>query len=103
LLGSGQALTLTDNLPTQVSAPGSIQVTGGPAAGYDAPAHRLTWKGSPAPGQPVTITFPVTVQVGGHLTVFNTAVLTDTTGNVSTDTALFIVNAYQAWLPLVRR
>jgi hypothetical protein len=103
LLGSGQALTLTDNLPTQVSAPGPIQVTGGPAASYDAGAHRLAWQGSPALGQPVTITFPVTVQVSGHLAVPNTAVLTDTTGNVSTDTTLFIVNAYQAWLPLVRR
>ena len=105
LVGSGQALTLTDNLPAQVSAPGPIQVTGGPAANYNAGAHRLTWQGSPTSGQPVTITFPVTVstQVSGSLAVLNTAVMTDTAGNVSTDAALFIVNAYRVWLPIVRR
>jgi hypothetical protein len=105
LLGSGQALTLTDDLPAQVSAPGPIQVTGGPAASYNVGTHRLTWTGSPTSGLSVTITFPVTVttSVSGSLAVLNTAVMTDTTGSVSTDTALFIVNAYQVWLPIVRR
>lgn len=101
-LGSGQALTLTDNLPAQVSAPGPIQATSG-SASYNSGAHRLTWTGSPMLGQPVTITFPVTVQVAGPLAVFNTAVLTQTTGEVSTDTAVFIIDAYRVWLPIVRR
>lgn len=103
LLGNGHALTLTDSLPVEVSEPGPIQVLGGPAANYDAGAHYLTWNGSPGVGQPVTITFPVTVQVAGPLAVFNTAVLTDAEGLVSTDTALFIVDARQAYLPLMMR
>jgi hypothetical protein len=80
-------------------------VTGGPAASYNAGVHRLTWTGSPTSGQSVTITFPVTVtaSVSGSLAVLNTAVMTDTTGNVSTDAAQFIVNAYKVWLPIVRR
>jgi len=35
--------------------------------------------------------------------VFNTAVLTDAEGLVSTDTAVFIVDAQQVWLPLILR
>jgi len=103
LLGNGQALTLTDDLPDEVSAPGPIQVSGGSAASYDSGAHRLAWGDSPGVGQPVTITFPVTVEVSGPLAVFNTAVLTDTEGLVSTDTAMFIVEARRLWLPLVLR
>lgn len=103
LLGNGQALTLTDDLPVQVSEPGPIQVSGGPAADYDSGAHRLTWIGSPSAGQPVTVTFPITVQVAGPLSVFNTAVLTDGEGFVSTDTALIIVDAYKVHLPVVMR
>ncbi len=103
LLGSGRPLTLTDNLPAQVSAPGPIQVSGGPAASYAPGLHRLTWSGSPAAGQPVTITFPVTVQASGPLAVFNTVVLTDGQGFVFTDTAVFVVDAYQMWLPVLLR
>ena len=103
LLGSGQALTLTDDLPVQVSAPGPVQVSGGSAASYDTSKRRLTWLGSPAAGQPVTITFPVTVQVSGPLAVVNTAVLTDTNVNVFYVAATFIANAHQVWLPVVRR
>lgn len=103
LLGSGQALTLTDSLPAEVSAPGSIQAVGGPAASYDPVAHRLTWQGSPALGLPVTITFPVTVQVSGPKTVINTAVLTDASANVSSDSVTFIANPRQVWLSLIRR
>lgn len=103
LLGSGNSLTLTDDLPAQVSAPGPIQVSGGPAAGYDPGTHRLTWSGSPNAGQPVTITFPATVEVSGPRAVFNTAVLTDSEGLVSSDTATFIVDAHRLCLPLVLR
>lgn len=103
LLGNGQPLTLTDNLPLQVSAPGAIQVAGGPAASYEPLAHRLDWRGSPGAGQPVTITFPVTVNVTGPAAVFNTAVLTDTAGRVSTAVAALIVDARQVWLPLLVR
>lgn len=104
LLGNGRSLTLTDNLPTQVSAPGLIQtLPSDPAAEYLSGTHRLTWTGTPSFGQPVTITFPVTVQVTGTLAIFNTAVLTDSDGNVSTSTTCFISEPQQVWLPLVLR
>jgi len=103
LLGNGQAITLTDNLPSQVGAPGPIQVSGGAQPTYDAGAHRLTWHGSPGVGQPVTITFPITVEVSGPQAVFNTAILTDAEGTVSTSMAVFIVDARQLHLPLVLR
>jgi len=103
LLGNGQPLTLTDDLPAQVSAPGSIQVQGGPPASYDAMRRRLAWNGFPDVGQPVTITFPVTVGVGGPLAVSNTAVLTDGEGRISTDTAWFIVDALLLYLPVIMR
>jgi hypothetical protein len=78
-------------------------VSGGPAASYDPSKHRLTWLGSPAIGQPVTVTFPVTVTASGSASVVNTAVLTDTAGRVSSDMASFLVNPRRVWLPLIRR
>jgi hypothetical protein len=63
----------------------------------------VIWNGSPAIGQPVTITFPVTVQVSGPLGISNTAVLSDVDGPVSTDTAVFVVDPYRIGLPVVLR
>ncbi len=103
LLGSGQPLTVTDRLPTQVSAPGTIQVSGGPAANYDVGQHQLIWTGSPATGQPVTITFPVTVQSSGPLALNNTAVLTDSDAHVTDDTAVLLVDPRQIWVPVVMK
>lgn len=103
LLGNGQALTLTDDLPSEVSAPGPIRVSDGAAAVYDPEAHRLTWNGSPGDQEPVAITFPVTVQVSGPLVVYNTVVMTDSAAVVSRDTATFIVDARQVWLPTLMR
>jgi len=103
LLGNGRPLTLTDDLPAEVGRPERIEVAGGPAASYDEVVHRLTWSGSPEAGQVVTITFPVTVGVSGPRAVFNTAVLTDVDRVASTDTAVFIVDACQVWLPVVMR
>jgi len=101
LLGNGQAITLTDDLPVEVSAPGLIQVSDGTMASYEPGAHRIVWSGSPGVGQSVSITFPVTVQAAGPLAVLNTAVLTDAEGLVSSDTAVFIVDARQVWLPSI--
>jgi hypothetical protein len=103
LLGNGHPLTLTDDLPAQVSAPGVIQVSGGAPADYDSGLHRLRWSDSPGPGHPVTITCPVTVQVAGPQAIFNTAVLTDADGTFSASTAWFVVDAQQVWLPITWR
>lgn len=103
LVGSGHPLTLTDNLPSQVSAPGPTHVEGGEPPSYDGVAHRLSWTGTPSVGQPVTLTIPVTVTARGPLLVRNTAVLTEAIGRTSSDTALFIVDARQLWLPIIAR
>jgi hypothetical protein len=104
LLGNGRGLTLTADFPPQVSAPGSIQtVPTDPAATYDPDTRRLTWAGSPGSGQPVTITFPVTVQAAGPRAVAITAVLSDTSGFASSDTATLIVDPRRVWLPLTLR
>ncbi len=103
LLGSGQALTLTDDLAAQVSSPGPIELVGDGRVTYDGVAHRLTWTGAPTVGQPVTLTFPVTLVASGPQVVRNTAVLTDSTGSMSSDAATLIVDAHQVWLPLLLR
>lgn len=104
LLGSGRPLTLTDDLPAQVGAPESIQITSGqPAATYDQIAHRLTWTGAPTVGQRVAITFPVMVEAEGPLAVANTARLTEAGDIHSEDAALFFVDGWQVWLPLIMR
>jgi hypothetical protein len=103
LLGSGHALTLTDKLPPQVSAPGPFQVVGGAVPVYNSVARQLTWMGTPPSGMFVTITFPVTVTVVVPPVVSNMAILTDAMGTVFTDTATLIVDAHQVWLPLILR
>ena len=101
LLGSGQALTLTDPLPVGVSAPGRIQATVGEAS-YNSLAHQVTWHGAPTTGQAVTITFPVTVTVTVPTTLSNTAVLSYS-GGTSTATAIAIANPWQVYLPLIKK
>lgn len=103
LLGSGQALTLTDDLPAQVGPPASIQLEGGGNAVYDPVDHRIGWTGNLAVGQPVTLTFPVTVLVRGPLAVYNTVVLADGGGNISSDTAFFVIDALSMYVPVILR
>jgi hypothetical protein len=102
-VASGQALTLTDDLPTSVSAPGAINVIGGGNASYGAGARRVTWTGAPSSGQAVMVTFPVTVLVSSPAAISNRAVLTDALTGASSDTALVVANAIQVWLPLIMK
>jgi len=102
LQGSGRPLTLTDDLPAQVSPPGPVLVSDGNVA-YSPDAHRVTWTGSPSVGHGITLAFPVTMLVPGPVAVRNTAVLTDGAVRVSTDAALLIIDARQVCLPLTLR
>lgn len=101
MLGSGRALTLTDDLPAEVSAPSTIQVQGGGAANFDQTQRLLTWHGTPAIGQPVTITFPVTVLVFSPTAIANCAVLTDALPFTSWVSTIVLANPQQIWLPLL--
>jgi hypothetical protein len=102
-IGSGNALTLTSLLPTQVSSPGSIVVTGGGTAAYNAGSRQVVWSGAPATGTPVTVTFPVTVVAASPMLLRSTATLIDALGGTAQATADVIANAYQVNLPLIRR
>ncbi|MBI5566722.1 MAG: DNRLRE domain-containing protein [Chloroflexi bacterium] len=100
LIGTGSALTLTDNLPAGVSAPGVIQTIGGGSAAYT--AHRVTWTGAPAAGSAVTVTFPVTVLAATSTAINNAASLSTATATF-TSTAMLIVNGVSVWLPVLVR
>lgn len=101
LMGSGSALTLTDNLPILLSAPGPIRLEGNGTVTYNTAARQISWTGTPTLGQQITVTFPVTVLASNTAVIRNTAVLTDAAGSVWTDTATVIAYAHQVWLPLI--
>jgi hypothetical protein len=103
LIGSGQVLTMSDVLPTAVSAPGPITTIGSHPATYDAAQHLLTWNAVVPIGQPVTVTFPVTVLASSPMAVRNTVVLTDALAGISTSEAVFIANSFSVSLPTVAR
>jgi len=102
MVGSGHLLTLTDTLPDGLSVPGPIQATEG-NAGYSAVQRRVEWSGTPAAGQPVNVTFSVTVQISGPVALINTATLTDAIIGTSTDTAVVIVDGFRTYLPLMMK
>ena len=103
MLGSGRALTLTNELPVDVSTPSAIQVQGGGVASFDQRLRRLTWNGMPALSQPVTITFPVTVLTSSPTAIVNRAVLTDVLQFTSTASTIVLANPRQIWLPLLMK
>ena len=102
VLGSGQALTVTDALPTGVSHPLTYTASYGPIA-YDSGARKLTWTGAPSAGQPVTITYPVTVTQGGTYVIVNTAHMTMADGGTATASSTVIVEPQQVFLPCIFR
>jgi hypothetical protein len=102
LLGSGQPMTLTDNLPALISAPKSLQATSGNAS-YDVGLRRVLWTGTIAAGAPVTLTFPVEVLATQPQVISNTALLVDAAGGSTTSTASFVANGDEVYLPLLRR
>jgi len=99
-LGSGQALTVTDVLPAQVSHPLTYTAGSGSMA-YDSTARKLIWIGAPTMGQTVTITYPVTVTQSGTYAIINTANLTAANGSTSTASFIVIVEPKQIFLPYV--
>lgn len=102
MIGSGRSLTLTDTLPDGLSDPGPIQTTEG-SADYNTTQRRIEWSGTPTTGQPVTVTFSVTVQISGPVALINTATLTEAIVGTSTDTAVVIVDGLRTYLPLVMK
>ncbi len=101
LLGSGNALTLTDVLPTAFSAPvGNLYSSSG-VVSYDGAIRQVTWYGTPPAGTPVTLTFPVSVLTAFRAAIRNTMILTDAVSGPTASTTMVIANGLQAFLPLL--
>jgi hypothetical protein len=100
-LGTGNTLSLTDTLSTDVSWENNVSWDGttNPPT-YDSGQHRLTWTGAPALGDEVTITYTVTINTGETKILENTAVILEEGGDSSTDSAFVIANPYVAYFPL---
>ena len=102
LLGSGNSMTLTDQLPAQLSAPHWLTANSGSVA-YSSQPHRVEWHGTLTVGAPATITFAVDVLAPTRQAIVNTVVLTDTVAGTTSSTVTLIVNPLQIYLPLIRR
>jgi len=102
VLGSGQALTVTDVLPAGISHPLTYTTSDGSIA-YDSAARQLTWTGSPSMSQAITITYPVTVTQSGTYVIVNTAYMTAADGFTATASSLVIVEPRQMFLPRISR
>ena len=103
LLGSGRALTLTNDLPASLSAPIVPPSSTSGSIVYNTASRRITWYGSPAASAPVTLTYPVTLLTSSRQVIRSTAILTDALSGSITSTAVLIANGYQAYLPQVRK
>jgi hypothetical protein len=101
-IGTGQPMTLTDNLPALVGAPMSLQASAGSIT-YTLGLHRVQWSGTLGAAIPATVTFPVEVLAATPQAVSNTVQLADGVTGVSSSTAVFVANGQEVYLPLIRR
>jgi len=102
--GTGDALVMTDTLPSGVDWVGDLAASGTAAQPiYDAGSRRITWQGSPAQGQLVQITYSVVVNAWGQQRLTNTAELSDGQGSSSVASVTVLANPNRCFLPLVMR
>jgi len=93
---------VTDTLPAQVTYRGDLWASAGT---FREENGIITWTGTVGTGQPVTITYGVTVSVGisGPTAILNAALINDGRGQVWERTATVVINARAIYLPLIRR
>ena len=103
LLGSGNAMTLTNDLPASLSAPISAPSSSSGTISYDAGSHRVTWYGILSAGTSATLTYPVSVLTAARQVIRNTVILTDAVSGPVSSTATLIANGFQVYLPLTRK
>jgi uncharacterized repeat protein (TIGR01451 family) len=101
--GTGNVLTLTDTLPTGVSAPGNFALEGTSVVPtYNSAQRRLTWSDTPPAGQAVTIRYAVSIATSDCRALVNTVNLVDAKGT-GTASATVLANPEEAYLPLIAR
>jgi len=100
LVGSGQALTVTDVLPAGLGEPGTPTASSG-TVGYVPGARRIEWTGAPTVGQVVNIVFTAPVVISGPVAIRNTANLTAADGVTGTASATAVVDPMNVHLPLI--
>ncbi len=100
--GTGEALTLIDQLPAGFSTPTNIQVNLGNAS-YSTTNRQITWDGNPAQGETVILTYQVTVQTDGPVILSNTATLSVDGETLSTDTFRLFVDPVKVYIPAISR
>jgi hypothetical protein len=103
-LGTGRTLALTDTLSSGVRFSQFLSYdgpTGDPT--YDPGQHRLTWSGTPALGQEVTIRYTASIEVATSQQLVNVVQLSEAGGNTSTDQAVVLANPRRIHLPLITR
>jgi len=103
LLGSGNAMTLTNDLPASLSAPISAPSSSSGTISYNAANHRVTWYGTLSAGTPAALTYPVTLLIPDRQVIRNTVILTDAVSGPVSSTATLIANGFQVYLPLTHK
>jgi hypothetical protein len=102
--GTGNSMTMTDELPTGVSAPTDFEIEGADTMPvYDAGQHAITWADTPAEFQEVTINYEVTISTDETLLLENLATWLDSEGREDQATAVLITNPRQLFLSIVFR
>jgi len=103
-LGTGNFLVLTNTTPVELSAPIAFGVHATSVAPiYDSDHHRVTWNDTPDLGQEVLIHYTSTIATADTTAIANAASLFEIDGEISTYTAIVIVNPTLFHLPLVFR
>jgi hypothetical protein len=102
LAGTGRLLSLSDALPSGVSAPQGLSIEGSSVLPiYDAQLHRITWQDAPGTGQEVSIDYATTITMPESEALANVAELLEEGGTTSTVTATVLANPHRTYLPLV--
>lgn len=103
-LGTDRTLYLTDTLPSGLGTPALLSYDGPPGDPvYDPSQHHLTWSGTPALGEEVTIRYSATILATSPQALRNVAELNEAGIGTSTDQVLVIANPHHVFLPLVTR
>jgi hypothetical protein len=97
ILGSGQSLSLVNELPVGVSVP----LSGDPALVY-AP-HTLTWQGTPSPGERVAMTYTVNVSASATTYLLNEAFLSQPDGHEAYASSTVLVDPVRIYIPTILR